>query len=75
VSRVTGVPPLSIHDEEFMAGYFDGRDINAPEPGENRSHCYRHSFAIGRAELAGKPIPVTVSRDAAAEAEAKDAGR
>jgi len=64
--------PLSKHDEEFIEGYFDGRDPDCPEPRDNRSHCYRHSFAVGRAELAGAPIPAALSRQRAAEAEAKD---
>ena len=62
-------------DQEFEAGYFDGRDKDCPEPNENRSHCYRHSFEVGRAEIAGKPIPAAVSRERAAEAEVKDAGQ
>ena len=60
-------------DREFMGGYFDGRDPSSPEPSDNRSACYRHSFAVGRAELASRPIPAAVSRERAAEAEAKDA--
>ena len=57
---------------EFVEGYRDGRDPNAPEPSANRSHAYRHSFAVGRAELAKKPIPAAVSRERAAEAEQMD---
>lgn len=55
-------------DEDFAEGYRDGRDPNHPEPGPNRSAPYRHSFAIGRAELAGQPIKAGVSRAAAAKA-------
>lgn len=58
---------------EFAEGYRDGRDRDAPEPSANRSHAYRHSFAVGRAELANKPIPAATSRVHAAEALAKDA--
>ena len=65
-------PPLTAADVEFMAGYFDGRDPHCPEPSDNRSHCYRHSFAVGRDEINGCPIPAQVSRERAAEAEARD---
>lgn len=60
-------------DDEFAAGYRDGRDPNSPEPSNNRSHSYRHSFAVGRAEIEGKPIPAGTSRHSADEAEMKDA--
>ena len=59
-------------DQEFADGYRDGRDKFAPEPSDNRSAAYRHSFAVGRAELAGCPIPAHVSRERAAAAVAKD---
>lgn len=49
-------------EDEFVEGYLDGRDVDAPEPSSNRSHSYRHSFMVGRAEVAGKPIPAHVSR-------------
>lgn len=65
---------MTANDEEFMAGYFDGRDPHCPEPSDNRSTCYRHSFAVGRAEIAGCPIIASLSRERAAEAEAKDNG-
>jgi hypothetical protein len=58
---------ISWLDQEFMDGYRDGRDRNAPEPSDNRSAAYRHSFGVGRAELAGCPIPAALSRDRAAE--------
>lgn len=57
-------------DQEFAEGYRDGRDRSAPEPSGNRSPAYRHSFEIGRAELAGDPIPAAISRARAAEIEA-----
>lgn len=38
---------------EMVEGYMDGYDLNAPEPSENRSESYRHSFYIGRAEKLG----------------------
>jgi hypothetical protein len=58
-------------DADFLEGYLDGRDPNAPEPSANRSHSYRHSFAVGRAELANDPIPACVSRLAAIDAATK----
>lgn len=48
---------ISRNDREFMAGYMDGRNLDAPEPSANRSHCYRHSFAIGRAEVERRQPP------------------
>jgi hypothetical protein len=59
--------------DEFLAGYLDGRDLDAPWPSANRSACYRHSFEVGRAEKLGKPIPAAISRVRAAIAEANDA--
>lgn len=60
--------PFSYEEQEFFDGYRDGRDPTAPEPSENRSAMYRHSFAVGRAELACKPIPAAISRENAAKA-------
>lgn len=57
---------------EFIAGYLDGRDRTAPEPSGNRHSAYRHSFEVGRAELANKPIPYAVSMKRAAEIEAME---
>ena len=59
---------------EFLEGYMDGLKPDTPEPSENRSFRYRHSFEVGRAERDGKPIPAAISRERAAEAEAKDLG-
>jgi hypothetical protein len=64
-----------VASDDFAEGYRDGRDPDCPEPSENRSHSYRHSFAVGRAELAGAPILAAVSRERAAEAAAKDDAR
>lgn len=64
-----------ISDSDFAEGYRDGRDPNAPEPSDNRSASYKHSFAVGRAELANKPIPAAVSRRKAREAAESDANR
>lgn len=49
-------------ERDFISGYLDSHDNDAPCPGENRSAAYRHSFEVGRAELAGEPIPAAVSR-------------
>jgi hypothetical protein len=64
-----------VGDDDFVEGYLDGRNPVCPEPSGNRSECYRHSFAVGRAELAGRPIPASMSRLHAANAEAKDLAR
>ena len=60
-------------DHHFYEGYRDGGDPAAPEPSGNRHPAYRHSFAVRRAELAGQPIPASVSRAAAAAIEAAEA--
>jgi len=62
-------------DSDFFDGYRDGRNPDSPVPGDNRSHCYRHSFTIGRAEIAGDPIPAPVARKLADEAESQDAAQ
>lgn len=48
--------------DEFVEGYRDGRNPDSPEPSANRSHSYRHSFAVGRAELKGNPIRAETAR-------------
>lgn len=35
-------------NDEMVQGYRDGLDPAAPEPSANRSHSYRHGFAMGR---------------------------
>ena len=40
---------------EMVQGFRDGYDLSAPEPSANRSHSYRHGFANGRDDRAGKP--------------------
>lgn len=42
-------------NEEMVEGYLDGFDLSSPEPSANRSHSYRHGFANGRDDRAGKP--------------------
>jgi hypothetical protein len=38
-------------DEDFVAGYMEGGDPDAPEPSANRSPAYVHSFRVRRAEV------------------------
>jgi hypothetical protein len=40
---------------DMVEGYRDGFDLSSPEPSDNRSHSYRHGFANGRDDRAGKP--------------------
>ena len=42
-------------NDDMLEGYRDGRNLDNPEPSDNRSHSYRHGFAIGRADKTGKP--------------------
>ena len=42
-------------EQEMLAGYLDGLDLDAPEPSTNRCRSYRHGFANGRDDRAGKP--------------------
>ena len=63
----------SFEDHEHSMGYFDGRDLNSPDPSDNRSERYKHSFWVGRAEVNGNPIPAQISRDRVAEIERKEA--
>lgn len=42
-------------NEEMIEGYRDGLDMSSPEPSDNRSASYRHGFANGRDDRAGKP--------------------
>ena len=37
--------------EEMVAGFRDGYDRGAPDPGPNRSACYRHGFLNGRDDI------------------------
>lgn len=67
-----------MRDDEFVAGYLDGRDPGTPEPNANRSHCYRHSWAVGRAEITKPYRPIGNFEGvlaAAEEAERKDASQ
>lgn len=49
-------------DAEFVAGAFDGRDLDSPEPSVNRHPAYRHAWEVARAEKTGHPIPARLSR-------------
>ncbi len=63
-------------NEEMIQGYMDGYDLNAPEPSANRSHSYRHGFAVGRAEkTGGKLANYRTLSEAADTAMAKDDAR
>lgn len=42
---------MTREEDEMAEGYRDGRDLSAPEPSSNRSHSYRHGFAVRRAEV------------------------
>ena len=42
-------------EDEMLRGYLDGFDPDSPEPSDNRSHSYRHGFANGRDDRAGRP--------------------
>lgn len=48
--------------QDFIDGYMDGRNLDCPEPNENRSEKYKHSFMIGRSEISRKIIPAKKSR-------------
>lgn len=61
-------------NEEMVAGYLDGFDLDNPEPSANRSHSYRHGFANGRADKTGvsRGLSCEALSRAADEAMAKD---
>lgn len=42
-------------NDDMVAGFLDGYDLNAPDPSLNRSRSYLHGFANGRADRAGVP--------------------
>ena len=45
-------------ETEMLQGYWDGL-WNAPEPGSNRSHSYRHGWKNGRDDRAKSPRAAT----------------
>lgn len=61
--------------DDAMEGYRDGLDPSSPEPSGNRSAIYRHCFAVGRFDRAGKPAfgSADNARRLAEIAEAEDA--
>lgn len=55
-----------------VRGYLDGREGQwCPPNAPDDLARYRHSFEVGAAEAAGRPIPAGVSRWRAAEIERK----
>lgn len=71
-------------NQEMIDGFLDGYDLDAPEPSTNRSASYRHGFANGRDDRAGKPrataqalrdmATVAMAADEAFSAEGKNDG-
>lgn len=55
-------------NDEMVQGYLDGRDLNNPEPSENRSHSYRHGFANGRDDRSGTARATAEALRSAAQA-------
>ena len=47
---------------DFVEGYLDGRDLDAPTPSDNRSDEYKHSFDVGRREKSGSVLPAQAYR-------------
>ena len=41
--------------DEMVEGFRDGYDLDAPEPGPNRSRAYCHGFLNGRDDRGAKP--------------------
>lgn len=58
--------------DEATQGYMDGRNPDAPDPSANRSFVYRHSFMVGRDEIAGAVKRAATLREMAAVAELRD---
>ena len=42
---------LSWREREILCGYFDGKDLENPFPGSNRSPFYIHGFRNGRDDV------------------------
>jgi hypothetical protein len=56
----------------MLEGYRDGRNLDNPEPSDNRSHSYRHGFTNGRADILGKSaFPTAQAARATADAAMK----
>lgn len=61
-------------DDEWLEGYRDGGENDAPEPSSNRSHSYQLGFKVRRHEREhGSPLaPPAELRRMAEEAAQKD---
>ena len=60
-------------DCDCLAGFMEGGDPNAPEPGANHSACYRHGFTVARANAGKAPErPAFVWRMEFSEARVED---
>lgn len=42
--------------DDFIRGYRDGRTATSPQPNDSRTPAYRHSFAVGRLEVAKQMV-------------------
>ena len=64
-------------NDEMIAGYRDGYDLDAPEPSANRSYSYRHGFMVGRSEKVNRKPAAPWQRleELGDEAAAKDEAR
>jgi len=72
---IVGESAQNAVNAEMVEGYSDGFDLNNPEPSANRSHSYRHGFAVGRADRNREPAfgSAENARRLAEVAEQKDA--
>ena len=54
----------------MVEGYWDGFNLDTPEPSDNRNRSYKHGFANGRADKSGVGSSMTYQQlvDAADEA-------
>lgn len=62
-------------NSEMVEGFRDGYDLQSLEPGENRSHSYRHGFMCGRIDkgvikFSGTADDLRKAADAAMEKDA-----
>ncbi len=53
--------------DDWAQGYMDGRDLDCPEPGDNQSDEYRHSFDVGRREVQSRTLSAQAYRQRAAK--------
>jgi hypothetical protein len=60
-------------NNDMLDGYIDGLCADSPEPGVNRSYCYRYGFLNGRDDLRRQPRDTAANlRKMADEAERLD---